>query len=189
MGRVRHPIYYSNRGEVKCGYRPKKGINIARRCVNGYSITSAPAKSVTHVSFWWCVYRAHSNGGEYATRQVACNSPSEGSRFRQSRQSRPEHPGVSDGNEGCCWCGCQLHYHAADSVLACEWTIMSQQIWNKIFITHAIHGKNRALGSGVCIYIYAGGIPSVSELSSSSDGIGGNSGRGGAGLGGGAPLP
>jgi len=31
-------------------------------------------------------------------RRVACNSPSEGSRFRQSRQSRPEHPGVSDGN-------------------------------------------------------------------------------------------
>jgi len=31
-------------------------------------------------------------------RRVACNSPSEGTRFRQSRQSRPEHPGVSDGN-------------------------------------------------------------------------------------------
>ena len=28
----------------------------------------------------------------------ACNSPSEGMRFRQSRQSRPEHPGVSDGD-------------------------------------------------------------------------------------------
>ena len=36
-------------------------------------------------------------------RQAACNSPSEGTRFRQSRQSRPEHPGVSDGNQGCCW--------------------------------------------------------------------------------------
>jgi len=34
-----------------CGYWPKKGINIARHCVNGYSITPAPAKSVTHVSF------------------------------------------------------------------------------------------------------------------------------------------
>ena len=34
-----------------CGYRPKKGINITRRCVNGYSITAAPAKSVTHMSF------------------------------------------------------------------------------------------------------------------------------------------
>jgi len=33
-------------------------------------------------------------------RQVACNSPSERTRFRQSRQSRPEHPGVSDGNLG-----------------------------------------------------------------------------------------
>jgi len=50
MGRVRHPIY-SNSGEVKCGYRQKKDINIARRCVNGYRITVAPAKSVTHVSF------------------------------------------------------------------------------------------------------------------------------------------
>jgi len=66
---------------------------------------------------------------------------------------------------------------------------MSQQIWNGIFIAHAILGKNWALGSGVCICIYAGGIPSVSELSSSSDGTGGDSGRGGAGLGGGVPLP
>jgi len=31
-------------------------------------------------------------------RRVACNSPSEGRRFRQSRQSCPEHLGVSDGN-------------------------------------------------------------------------------------------
>jgi len=30
--------------------------------------------------------------------RAACNSPSEGMRFRQSRQSRPEHTGVSDGN-------------------------------------------------------------------------------------------
>jgi len=37
-------------------------------------------------------------------RQAACNSPSEGMRFRQSRQSCPEHPGVSDGIPGCCWC-------------------------------------------------------------------------------------
>jgi hypothetical protein len=36
-------------------------------------------------------------------RQAACNSPSEGTRFRQSRQSRPEQLGVSDGNLGCCW--------------------------------------------------------------------------------------
>jgi len=35
-------------------------------------------------------------------RRVACNSPSERVRFRQSRQSRPEHPGVSDGNQGRC---------------------------------------------------------------------------------------
>ena len=31
-------------------------------------------------------------------RWVACDSPSEGTTFRQSRQSHPEHPGVSDGN-------------------------------------------------------------------------------------------
>jgi len=36
-------------------------------------------------------------------RRVACNSPSEGTRFHQSCQSRPEHPGVSDGNQSCCW--------------------------------------------------------------------------------------
>jgi len=34
-----------------CSYRPKNGINIARRCVNGYNITAAPAMRVTHVSF------------------------------------------------------------------------------------------------------------------------------------------
>jgi len=33
-------------------------------------------------------------------RRVACNSPSEGTRFRHSRQSRPGHPGVWDGNNG-----------------------------------------------------------------------------------------
>ena len=31
-------------------------------------------------------------------RRVAINSPSERTRFRQSRQSHLEHPGVSDGN-------------------------------------------------------------------------------------------
>jgi len=33
-----------------------------------------------------------------AGRRVASNALSEGTRFRQSRQSRPEHPGVSDGD-------------------------------------------------------------------------------------------
>jgi hypothetical protein len=66
---------------------------------------------------------------------------------------------------------------------------MSQQIWNKIFMAYAILGKNRALGSGVCIYTYAGGTPSVSELSWSSDGTGGSPVQGGAHRGGGAPLP
>jgi len=41
-------------------------------------------------------------------RQAACNSLSEGTRFRQSRQSLPEHPGVSDGNQGCCWCNAHV---------------------------------------------------------------------------------
>jgi hypothetical protein len=41
-----------NRNErAACGYRPEKGINIARRCVNGYSLTAAPGKSVTQVVF------------------------------------------------------------------------------------------------------------------------------------------
>jgi hypothetical protein len=34
-----------------CGYQPKKGIIIVRSCVNGYSKTAAPAKSVTQVLF------------------------------------------------------------------------------------------------------------------------------------------
>jgi hypothetical protein len=66
---------------------------------------------------------------------------------------------------------------------------MSQQIWNKIFIAHAILGKNQALGHEVCIYTYAGGIPAVSDLSSSSAGTGGDSDRSSARFGGGAPLP
>jgi len=37
-------------------------------------------------------------------RRVVCNSPSEGTRFRQSRQSHPEQPGVSDGHQSSCWC-------------------------------------------------------------------------------------
>jgi len=32
-----------------------KCIIIARRCVNSYNITAAAAKSVTHVSFRWCI--------------------------------------------------------------------------------------------------------------------------------------
>jgi len=36
-------------------------------------------------------------------RREACNMLSEGRRFRHSRQSRPEHPGVSDSNLGRCW--------------------------------------------------------------------------------------
>ena len=66
---------------------------------------------------------------------------------------------------------------------------MSKQIWNQIFIAHAILGQNQELGSGVFIYTYAGGTPSVLELSLSSDGAGGVPGPGGACRGGGAPVP
>jgi len=43
---------------------------------------------------------------------------------------------------GCCRLqnGCQLHYHAADSVLTSGWSFISQQIWIKIIITLAILG-------------------------------------------------
>jgi hypothetical protein len=33
------------------GYRPEKGINIARHGVNSYCLTATPAKSETYVSF------------------------------------------------------------------------------------------------------------------------------------------
>jgi hypothetical protein len=36
-------------------------------------------------------------------RPVTSDFPSEGTRFHQSRQSHPEHLGVSDGNWSCCW--------------------------------------------------------------------------------------
>jgi hypothetical protein len=49
-GRVWHPIN-SNSGEVKSGTWPVKGINNAKHWVNGYNVSGAPAKSVTHVSF------------------------------------------------------------------------------------------------------------------------------------------
>ena len=43
---------------------------------------------------------------------------------------------------GCCHLqnGCQLHCHAADSVLTSACSFISQQIWIEIFITHAILG-------------------------------------------------
>jgi hypothetical protein len=49
---ISHKLSEVNINEsVVCGYRPKKGIIIARRCVNSYSITAAPVNSVTYVSF------------------------------------------------------------------------------------------------------------------------------------------
>jgi len=41
----------SDTRELKCGTRLEKGINRARHWVSGDSMTGAPAKSVTHVSF------------------------------------------------------------------------------------------------------------------------------------------
>jgi len=98
---VRHPIY-SNSGEVKCGYRLKKGINIARCCVNGYSITVAAAKCVTHVSFCGSVYvttfQAQSDGGIYATRPVTWATGSVYFSVRGNEvQSEPSEPSGTCG--------------------------------------------------------------------------------------------
>jgi len=74
MGRVQRPIN-SNTREVWWGTWPENAITIARCCVHGYSITAAPAKIVTHVLFWWCIYvatfQAQSKGGRYVTQPVA----------------------------------------------------------------------------------------------------------------------
>jgi hypothetical protein len=86
-GRLRHPIQ-SNSGEVKCGTWREQRIHIARCCFNRCSISAATAKSVTHVSFWWCGYvttsHAQSKGGMWVMGHDACNSLSEGTRFHQS---------------------------------------------------------------------------------------------------------
>jgi len=44
------------------------------------------------------VHIRHHTVKEVCVQRVACDSPSEGTMIRQSRQSRPDHPGVSDGN-------------------------------------------------------------------------------------------
>jgi len=58
-----------NRGEITCGTWPEKGIHIGRCCIHSYSITEAPAKLATHVSFWWCIkittISAESTGDTY----------------------------------------------------------------------------------------------------------------------------
>ena len=52
-----------------------KGIIITRRCVNGFSINTAPAQSVTHMSLWWRIhittFRVQGKGDMYATRPIA----------------------------------------------------------------------------------------------------------------------
>jgi len=126
MRRVRHPIY-SNSGEVKCSNRPKKGINIARHCVNGYSITAAPVKSVIHVSFWWCVYQAYSNGGEYATRPVSWATGS--GYFSIRGYEVPSEPSEPSGTPGCVrrklglllMCCLDLIHSIASSVMFLYW--------------------------------------------------------------------
>jgi hypothetical protein len=47
---ITHKISIQNETEsAACGYRPKTGINIARRGVKGNGITAAPAKNVTYL--------------------------------------------------------------------------------------------------------------------------------------------
>jgi len=95
MGRVQHPIY-TNSGEVKCGTRPEKGINILRRWVNCFSITAAPVNTVTHVSFWWCIY----DTTKY--RRYVCNAT--GSElFSVPVYEVPSEPSERSGTPGCFW--------------------------------------------------------------------------------------
>jgi hypothetical protein len=82
-----------------CGYRPKKGINITRLRVNGYSMSAAPAKNITHVSFRWCVHQVHSNGGKYATRPIAWAT--EGIKFSVRGYEVLSEPSEPSGTPGC----------------------------------------------------------------------------------------
>jgi len=50
-----HPICRNSR-EIKCGTRLENGIIISSHFVNGHHTTAATVKSVTHVSFWCCIY-------------------------------------------------------------------------------------------------------------------------------------
>jgi len=101
---VRHATY-SNSGEVQCGTRPEQCINISRHCVNGYSITTALAKSVTQVLLWWCVYVtqfwAQSTGAKNATRQVGWGTESVS--FSVSRYEVLSEPLKPSGTPRCFW--------------------------------------------------------------------------------------
>ena len=55
--------------------------------------------------------------------RVACTSSSEGTRFHHSHQSRPDHPGVSDGNSSCCW------WHTYIFLTMAVWTQLRDWIW------------------------------------------------------------
>jgi len=88
---------------VACGYRLEKSINFPRGCVNGYIITAAPAKIVTHISFSWCVYvtafQAQSNGSKYATRHIAWAKGSVQISIRGYEV--PSEPSEQSGTPGC----------------------------------------------------------------------------------------
>jgi len=122
MGRVRHPIY-TNSIEVICGYRPKIHINIARRLANGYSITASPAKSETHVSFWWSLYQAQSNGGQWETRPIAWATGSV--LFSISRYEVPAELSELSGTPGCFrrTLGSLLMYHFFQQYLGQPWSV------------------------------------------------------------------
>jgi len=69
----------------------------------------------------------------------ACISLSEGTRFLQSHQSRPEHPGVSDGNWSCCWCtqlisytlsNPSIHIRTLVSIQPIQWLLSNAPIYS-----------------------------------------------------------
>ena len=117
------------------------------------------------------------------------------------------HLQCQDCSIGCCFLqnGCQLHHHAADSVLTSGCSFISQQICIDIFITFAIFGiciKIEKLSTGKkSMYIHiSGGTPSNSDTCTASLSPGGTGGvSGGCGVGsgvgflspsvGGAPVP
>jgi len=100
---VRHRIY-RNSGEGKCGTRLEKVINIARHCLNSYSITAATAKSVSHLSFWWLVYvttfHVQSERCKYAMRPVAWSA--EAMQFSVRGYEVHSEPSELSGTPGCC---------------------------------------------------------------------------------------
>jgi len=93
--------------------------------------------------------------------------------------------------------GYQPHYHAADSVLTSGLTFISQQIWNRIFIAHAILGRwvmiEQSSAGKRSMYIHISGWHAFCFGALSSLTVirwhRWHAGLGGAGCGGGAPVP